>query len=173
MLALFFTGLQLTSVKWGLQFIYNFVISPLHLQAFGKFRKCAHGPHVTPLHHAKNGARLRHQKGISVVTGDHGKRNSNPRLVGYRNEKYVKQFGSKTTNFRYILQFPIVDIYMNGYSCISHCDICTAQDTYFLKREMFCKMCFCFSGGIVHAISTEGEDQLLNITTVCLLNADE
>lgn len=31
------------------------------------------------------------------VTRYHGKRNSNPRLVGYRKEKYVIQFGSRTT----------------------------------------------------------------------------
>ena len=56
---------------------------------------------------------------------------------------------------------------------MSYCDICITQDTYFLKRKMFGKICFCISGGIVHAISTAGEDQLLNLTTACLLNADE
>lgn len=92
---------------------------------------------------------------------NHGKRNSNPRLVGYRKEKYVEQFN--TTKLSGFVTIFFNGRCMNGYFCTSHCDICASLNTCFLKRKMLGKICFCISGGIVHAISTANEDKLSKI----------
>lgn len=107
------------------------------------------------------------------LSGNHGKRNNNPRFVGYRDEKYVIKFVSKTTHFRHIKRQPFVESNIDGFFCMSHGDICKTHYTHFLKWEMLYKICFLFLGSDIHVILTAGEDQLLNIPTVCLLNTDE
>lgn len=107
------------------------------------------------------------------LSGNHGKRNNNPRFVGYRDEKYVIKFVSKTTHFRHIKRQPFVESNIDGFFCMSHGDICKTHYTHFLKWEMLYKICFRFLGSDIHVILTAGEDQLLNIPTVCLLNTDE